>query len=314
MAPEKLFYRTLDVFTNARFKGNQVAIVEVGDTPLSPVQMQMIAREFNFSETVFLHRNSNGEIAIKIYTPQNEINFAGHPVIGTGHAIFGRFLPSLKDQKASLTTHILTNAGPVELKYDPTPGFVTAEVPHNIHIHHHPTTLQQLVETQPGLKSHLSTMQPSFPAISIVKGVTYTLADFSSHPEIFLGLEPGPSQTTELDDGWSPSFTGAMYYIQSSPYKEDDVIVQRLRVRMIAINLEDPACGSGSCALSVYLALQKGGSGAKFRFLIEQGKEIGRDSSIKVDVILNDQGTGVAHIFLAGQATPVMEGTLLLPN
>jgi PhzF family phenazine biosynthesis protein len=149
-----------------------VAIVQVGDTPLSPVQMQMIAREFNFSETVFLHRNNDGEISVKIYTPQNEMDFAGHPVIGTGHAIFGRLLPNLEDQKSSLTTHVLTNAGPVELNYDPTTGFVTAEVPHNIHIHHHPTTVQQLLETQPGLKSHLSTIQPRFPAISIVKGVT----------------------------------------------------------------------------------------------------------------------------------------------
>ncbi|KAJ4256026.1 hypothetical protein NW762_009100 [Fusarium torreyae] len=314
MAPEQLFYRTLDVFTTQRFKGNQVAIVEVNDTPLPPVQMQMIAREFNFSETVFLRRESNGEITVKIYTPQNEMDFAGHPVIGTGHAIFRSLLPSLKSHESSLTTHVVTNAGPVELRYDPTEGFVTAEVPHNIHIHSQPTTTQQLLETQPSLNSYLSAMESGFPAVSIVKGVTYTLADFSSHAEMFMSLKSGPSPTTKLDDGWFPSFTGTMYYVKSSQYTEDDVMVQRLRVRMIAINLEDPACGSGSCALSAYLALQQGGSGAKFRFLIEQGEEIGRDSSIKVDVILNDQGTSVAHIFLAGQATPVSEGTLLVPE
>lgn len=276
--------------------------------------MQMIAREFNFSETVFLRRDSRGDLDVKIFTPQNEMDFAGHPVIGTGHVIFGRLLPCLQSLETSATARLLTNAGPVELHHNPATGVVAAEVPHNIHIHSQHTTLQQLIETQPSLATDIPSMQAGFPALSIVKGVTYTLADFSDHPEMFAALSAGPSQSTTLDDGWSPSFTGVMYYMKSSSYVEDGVKVQRLRVRMIAINLEDPACGSGSCALSAFLALQQGGSGTRFRFLIEQGREIGRDSNLQVDVTLNDGGDGVANIMLAGQAVLVTEGTMLLPE
>ncbi|KAJ4135273.1 hypothetical protein NW768_004895 [Fusarium equiseti] len=314
MAPESLFYRTLDVFTNQRYKGNQLSVVEVGDAILSSTHMQMIAREFNFSETVFLRRDADGELAINIFTPKNEMDFAGHPVIGTGHVIFGRLLPSLKNDETSSTACLRTKAGPVVLHHDPATGIVGAEVPHNIHIHSQFTTLQQLVETQPTLNKDIPSMQSGFPAVSIVKGVTYTLVDLNNHPESFLSVSSGPSQSTALDDGWSPSFTGVMYYMKSSPDIEDGITVQKLRVRMIAINLEDPACGSGSCSLSAYLALQQGGPGARFKFLIDQGREIGRDSHIQVDVTLNDSGNEVATIFLAGPAVPVTEGTLLLPE
>uniref|UniRef100_A0A8H7K882 Uncharacterized protein n=1 Tax=Bionectria ochroleuca TaxID=29856 RepID=A0A8H7K882_BIOOC len=105
-----------------------------------------------------------------------------------------------------------------------------------------------------------------------------------------------------------------MYYLTSAPYMEEGFVMQRLRVRMIAINLEDPACGSGCSSLCAYLALQWGGPRAQFKFLIEQGKEIGRGSFIHVGVTLNQSGDGVETISLTGQAAMVMEGTLLLPE
>ncbi|KAK7227656.1 hypothetical protein V2G26_015659 [Clonostachys chloroleuca] len=314
MASHKLSYRTLDVFTNKRFKGNQLAVLDVEKIVLSPPQMQMIAREFNFSETVFLRRNDPGEFAVNIYTPVTEIEFAGHPVIGTGHVIFQRLLPSLREYQVSSEIRLFTNAGPVTLHHNAEEATVSAQVPHNIHIHSRPTTKEQVLKTQPFLHEHSSSLEEGYPAVSIVKRVTYTLVDLTRDPEVFTCLSAGPSQVTELDDGWSPSFTGVMYYLTSTPYIEEGFVMQRLRVRMIAIDLEDPACGSGCSSLCAYLALQQGGPRAQFKFLIEQGKEIGRDSYIHVGVTLNQSGDGVETISLTGQAATVMEGTLLLPE
>ena len=165
------------------------------------------------------------------------------------------------------------------------------------------------------MNAQTSSLEEAYPAVSIVKGVTYTLVDFTNHPEAFATVAAGPSQVTELDDGWAPSFMGVMYYrIASEAYVEDDRRVQELRVRMIAINLEDPACGSGSCALSAYLALQHGAVSGKYRFYIDQGQEIGRDSNIIVDVVLDGTGKGVLSVSLSGPATLVTEGTLFLPE
>lgn len=293
-----------------------MAVVEVGSDALLPVHMQMIAREFNFSETVFLRRNSKGTMSINIFTPVNEMDFAGHPVIGTGHVIFRQLLPGLvADRTASSEITLLAKAGPVVVRYDPTREIVAAEVPHNIHIHSHPTSKHSILETQPSLKTQTSTLEQSYPCLSIVKGVTYTLVDFTNQPEMFAAVAAGPSQIAELDEGWAPSFTGVMYYrVVSDPYIEDDRKVQQLRVRMIAIDLEDPACGSGSCALGAYLALQQGGAGGRYRFYLDQGQEIGRDSNIIVDIVLDETGDRVSSISLSGPATLVTEGTLLLPE
>ncbi|KAL7758400.1 hypothetical protein ACKLNR_012927 [Fusarium oxysporum f. sp. zingiberi] len=276
----------------------------------------MIAREFNFSETVFLRRNSEGAISINIFTPVNEMDFAGHPVIGTGHVVFRQLLPGLGvDRTAYPEVPLLTNAGPVVVRYVPTRGTVAAEVPHNIHIHSHPTSKHSILKTQPSLKTQSPSLEQSYPCISIVKGVTYTLVDFTNRPELFAAITAGPSQVTELDEGWAPSFTGVMYYqVVSDHYVEDGRKVQQLRVRMIAIDLEDPACGSGSCALGAYLALRQGGAGGRYMFNLDQGKEIGRDSNITVDIVLDETGDGVSSITLSGPATPVTEGTLLLPE
>ena len=75
---------TLDVFTTRRFAGNPLAVVLDSDG-LSDADMQTIAREFNLSETVFVQpaRHEQERAFIRIFTPRNELSFAGHPTVGT---------------------------------------------------------------------------------------------------------------------------------------------------------------------------------------------------------------------------------------
>jgi PhzF family phenazine biosynthesis protein len=84
-------FTTLDVFTTSAFEGNPLAVVTIPppsqQAPLTQSQKQRIAREFNLSETVFVHdvenRAETDERKIDIFTPQFELPFAGHPTIGT---------------------------------------------------------------------------------------------------------------------------------------------------------------------------------------------------------------------------------------
>ncbi|KAB2571991.1 putative isomerase [Lasiodiplodia theobromae] len=305
---------TLDVFTEERFRGNQLAVVTLPDAEfITKSRKQEIAREFNFSETVFLHRRpADSSWAVDIFTPEAEMAFAGHPIIGTGHYLFS--LP--KDdspthhnppEQNKLVLHTLS--GPVSLVHDPAAQLVHASIPHNVHQHTQtPTTWDQLLPTQPHLRPIVARVPQwsPFPAVSIVKGVTYVLCDLTQSDDVFAAVKAGPSPQVPLDDGWGPSFVGVMYYRILE--EADDVI--KIRVRMIAINLEDPACGSGSSALCSYLALQRGaGRGnARLKFDLEEGTEIGRQSFIRVEVVLGEGGDSVKEVWLAGKAAFVTKG------
>jgi trans-2,3-dihydro-3-hydroxyanthranilate isomerase len=80
-------YFVLDVFTSEPLQGNQLAVF-VDGRPLSEGQMQRIAREMNFAETVFLlPAGEGGDAWVRIFTPWRELPFAGHPVLGAAFVV-----------------------------------------------------------------------------------------------------------------------------------------------------------------------------------------------------------------------------------
>jgi PhzF family phenazine biosynthesis protein len=83
-----LSFKQVDVFTSVRFKGNPVAVVLDGDG-LSTDQMQQIAHWTNLSETTFVLAPTlpGADYQVRIFTPGSELPFAGHPTIGTAHAL-----------------------------------------------------------------------------------------------------------------------------------------------------------------------------------------------------------------------------------
>ena len=83
-----LSFKQVDVFTSVRFKGNPVAVVLDGDG-LSGDQMQQIAHWTNLSETTFVLAPTlpGADYQVRIFTPGAELPFAGHPTIGTAHAL-----------------------------------------------------------------------------------------------------------------------------------------------------------------------------------------------------------------------------------
>lgn len=125
----------------------------------------------------------------------------------------------------------------MKISYDSEGDVVLAEVPHNVHVHARGTTKQSILDTQPSLLTHddAKDIRDSYPAVSIVKGVTYTLVNFTDSPELFAAVQAGNSQDTELDDGWAPSFTDVMYYRKLGELVSgvrEGTWTQKLRIRM----------------------------------------------------------------------------------
>jgi len=79
-------FRLLNVFAETTFGGNPLAVIEDGSA-LSDAQMQLIARQFNLSETVFILPSTVAAARIRIFTPTYEMPFAGHPTLGSAHVV-----------------------------------------------------------------------------------------------------------------------------------------------------------------------------------------------------------------------------------
>ena len=263
----KFPFETLDVFTETRYQGNPLAIVAVPTdlrASLKQKHKQAIAKEFNFSETVFLHlEGATDEIPIDIFTPQQELPFAGHPTIGSAH-----YLLKMKGLNVKA---LRTKAGSIPVAIDNASGYVRAEIPHNIHIHRAQATSELTSD--------------AIPYVSIVRGMTFLLVPLPTVEVLAKATSriAGSGPTTVLDEGWQEGFVGTYYYV---PQGGDDKGRTKLRVRMQG-SREDPATGSAASALTSYLALQEPqqkGAGP-FRFALTQGVEMGSPSEIFVEIL-----------------------------
>ena len=81
-------FKQVDVFTQVPFRGNPLAVVMEADG-LDDAQMQAIARWTNLSETTFVlpPTTDEADYRVRIFTPDVELPFAGHPTLGTAHAL-----------------------------------------------------------------------------------------------------------------------------------------------------------------------------------------------------------------------------------
>ena len=91
----KLPFYIVDVFAEEKYAGNQLAVFLDADG-LNTEEMQKIAREINFAESTFITKiqPENNSAAIRIFTAENEMRFAGHPIIGTSWVLMNKIVES----------------------------------------------------------------------------------------------------------------------------------------------------------------------------------------------------------------------------
>ncbi|KAJ4263839.1 hypothetical protein NW762_005872 [Fusarium torreyae] len=304
----ELPFVTLDVFTKTRYRGNPLAVVTIPADSNNPKptqeQKQIIAREFNLSETVFIHEPSSDvdsdvtRRVIDIFTTDAEIPFAGHPTIGAAVTLIPQGVNT-----------VITKAGPIALTQT-RPGYIQAAIPHNVRCHR--KTLADLSAPAPGqISSDLAIHQVELlaPLFSIVNGMTFALInlpDLEHLAKVQMSGVPLPVDEL-LDEDWKNGLLCKYYYVLRGQREEDGVTVFSVRTRMMEAAMEDPATGSAASALSSYLSLQQPNLGDQaFRYEIDQGVEMGRESNIVVDVEVKE--SKIATVKLSGTATPVMRG------
>ena len=287
-------YYTLDVFTSTRFQGNPLAVFTDGDS-LSNDQMQAIAREMNLAETVFVQKPTDERALarLRIFTTQQELKLAGHPVIGTWFLLAE--LGVVPAQEGGVHIMQQTGAGvlPVEIRFkDGRPQLVT-----------------------------MTQMEASFRPIkfkeaALAKALGLAPKDFDPHlaPEcvstgIFNVMVPLRNRAAlgkiamnmfELRKLLGKSATMAYCFTLGGNGKGFSRGMLPWEI------YEDPATGSAAGSLGAYL-VRHGKLAPGHTLGILQGEEMGRPSHIEVQVTRSGKKL-VPRV--SGAAVKVFEGTI----
>lgn len=315
-----LEFSELDVFTQERYKGNPLAVVDKHKYFREDYdeEEQDIAKEFNLSETVFISakkQSSEDDLPtwlIKIFTPSAELPFAGHPLIGTACAL------ALGEERVSRGV-FSTKAGAVKFNterskthHESPVAHAEIQVPFNVHLHVQSFSNSKVMQTQPELQDgDVANVDSGHPVFSITKGMTYTLIELKSLES--LGRVQRANQEVDplLDTDWAPSFVGG-YFFYKAPSTSNNNFIE-LHTRMIEPGVgEDPVTGSAACSLAAYLATKEAkrqGTGFKREYRITQGEHMGRKGCPTIFVDVDVKGN-ITSMTLKGDAVRVMKGVV----
>lgn len=310
----KLDFVTIDVFTDKSYEGNPLAIIRIPHgVSVTQEQKQRIAREFNLSESTFLHENApdatDDKWTVDIFIPLQELPFAGHPTVGTACYILSRTAEERGIKEGFIDAGFQLKAGPVGLRYDVAKKTAKAAIPHDVHVHQKRWGRNELFKLQSGFAAAHERgefkAQEDFPIVSIVKGMTFVLVELESVEALAkVSLAAQSVEIEGLDQGWDKTFIGTYFFVRTG---KSEARATQLRTRMIEGPLEDPATGSAASALVSYLSLMEGESGETLKYELIQGVEMGRRSEIFIDVVMAKDG-GIETVYLEGGAVKVMEG------
>lgn len=295
---------TLDVFTQSKLSGNPLAVV-VDGSGFSDQQMQKIAAEFNLSETVFVTSTSSDFRAadIRIFTPKNELPFAGHPTIGTAILLAG--LSGLSDgEQCELVLN--EKVGPVKCKVANTKNVMRA----SFKVPKLPTRQvfepdHQLLAGALGILPEDFQVEGHQPSVCD-SGVPFPIIAINSL-EAISAINVNESKLEECFSTLGFALELLVYCKQTSDKKVD------YHVRLFAPAMgiaEDPATGSAAAAFAAQIMACDQPEDGTHDFVIEQGIEMGRPSRIELMMEVRDGALVKAAI--GGAAVIVSEGKLLL--
>jgi len=290
----KLPYLLLDVFTRDRLQGNQLAVVTRGDGLLDN-EMQAIAREFNLSETVFLCKPQveRNTAAVRIFTPFQELPFAGHPTIGAAVVLGLQNERSAvrMEEKIGLVTALFEKA-------DRRSGEARFTLPRL------PTKVADLTDRL-GMAQALGIEVEEIgcdiysPAV-YTAGVTFHLVPVRD-AGVLRRVKPNMGLFEQVFDH---DHNSAYVFTLTPEEPENDIAA-----RMFGMGVgEDPGTGSAAAALIGLLSDKAGFGSGQADYALRQGKEMGR--LCRISLQLRKEAEVLTHGAIGGHAVVVGEGEL----
>lgn len=289
-------FHTLDVFTTNRFEGNPLAVFTDGDG-LSDDQMQAIAREMNLAETVFVQKPTDDRALarLRIFTTNQELKLAGHPVVGTWFLLAE--LGVVPAQEGGVHVMQQTGAGilPVEIRFkDGRPNRVTMT---QTEAAFKPAKIKKAALAK-ALGLSPKDLDPHLEAECVSTGIFNLMVPLKSRAALSK-IEMNMSELRRLIGKGS---TMAYCFVLSGSGKA------QTRGMLPWELYEDPATGSAAGSLGAYL-VKHGKLSPGQTLAITQGVEMGRPSHIEVEI--STKGKKLVPR-VSGAAVRIFEGTFLL--
>lgn len=285
---QRVPFKTIDVFTTAPFKGNPVAVV-LDASMLDTGQMQQIASWTNLSETTFIVPTTapGADYHVRIFTPGAELPFAGHPTIGTAHALLEAGLIDARNGtlvqqcKAGLINLKVEHAGDGVrwISFDlPEPKFAALDE-------------RQVMELQAILGSPL---EKTAPPCLVDVGPRWVVAQLPSAQAV---LQNQPDLQRMKVHDIEGRHTGVVIFGKSGPGAQGKIEV-RAFAPAHGIN-EDPVCGSGNGCVAAYIRHTAQTADFGNDFIATQGTVVGRAGALRLSIsddVIRVGGTAVTCV------------------
>ncbi len=298
-------YLTADVFTDERFGGNQLAVFPDA-REIAPELMPHIAREFNYSETTFvLPPNDPSHTArVRIFTPGGELQFAGHPTVGTAHVLASIGAIKLTGDETRIVFEEGVGPVPVSIRSaNGLPDFVQLSAAMLPEVGPPPpsaNTLAAMLSLAPG-----DVLDGDMTAQSVSCGTPFLFVPLRDRATV--------ARARLKLDLWESALGG---YLTNKVFlfaMGGERPTSDIRARMFAPGIgisEDPATGSAAVGLAGYLAARDSRTDGTLRWVVEQGFEMGRPSILEIEADKEHGAITAARV--GGRTVLICDGNMRL--
>ena len=304
MQMKEIKFYIVDVFANTKYEGNQLAVFLDVDNQLSDNQMQQISLEINFAETTFIKEiQGNHRFVVRIFTPEHEVPFAGHPSLGTSYIISKFILPDPPKELTLALVHADIDIAILEPdNLDESIIFMRQAQPEFGHVF-----TKEEISLELGIK--LEDIDTALPIQEVSTGLPYIivpLKNLTAIDNLSLTYEPFKEFLLARNKYKTNSHTGhstSLFFFTKEGYEPDS----SYNTRMLLIEnnklSEDAATGSANGCFLAYLLRYES---TPIKATVEQGFQLGRKSYIYLDGTLIDE---TFQINVGGRIKLISEGT-----
>ncbi|BAZ65284.1 MAG: PhzF family phenazine biosynthesis protein [Pelatocladus maniniholoensis HA4357-MV3] len=292
-----LFFYIVDVFAEAKYTGNQLAVF-TNTASLYSEQMQQIAKEINYSETTFVTSTETVSEGydVRIFTPKQELPFAGHPTLGTAYIL-------QKEIIQSSVKKILLN---LEVGQIPVTIDDTNAAGEYLWMQQKAPTFHQILDSQTiaeVLRIQSQEIDSRFPIQAVSTGVPFIIVPLKTLESV-KRIQVNKEKYFELINSMDAK---SILVFCPETYKPENDLNVRVFCDYIGIP-EDPATGSANGCLAGYLVQYSYFGKPEINLRVEQGYEINRPSLILLRA--EQKGTTI-DVNVGGKVVMVARGEFL---
>jgi len=294
---KKCIFYIVDVFAEEKYAGNQLAVVR-GTKALSDIEMQQIAKEMNFSETTFIlsEQKHNGGYDVRIFTPKEEVPFAGHPTLGTAYVIQHEII---REHVETIILNLKIGQIPVTLNY-------SGEKINILWMKQMGATFGQLFNLEQisqVLSLNKREMDDKFPIQEVSTGLPFIIIPLKT----LNALKQAKVIRDKYFELIKDTQAKAILIFCPQTYNQENDLNIRVFADYYGVP-EDPATGSANGCLAGYLVKYRYFGKGQIDIRVEQGYEIGRSSLLFLRA--EDKGKKI-EVSVGGKVVMIAKGEFI---